>query len=148
MTLSFRYKKIKGEDYHEIKSPSIPVILSGNKGKYEFIALLDSGADISVLSQEVAELLGLDLSGQREEAKGIGGKVSVVQANVNLKIKKAHESYNMVLPVKVILSNQDIESDIPILLGRAGFFDEFIVTFNQKEGRILLKKAVNQYNFL
>lgn len=141
MTLSFRYKRVKRANDLEIKSPSIPITLSGNGGRYEFVALLDSGADVSVISQEIAELLGLDLSGQKEEANGIGGKVLAIQSKVNLEIKKGHEYYNLILPVKVILSEQNSEVDIPILLGRAVFFDEFIVTFNQKEGRILLKKV-------
>lgn len=141
MTLSFRYKKVKRKDNQEIKSPSIPIILSGSGGKYEFFALLDSGADVSVIPQDTAELLGLDLSGEKEDANGIGGKVLAVHSKVNLEIKRGHESYNLLLPVKIILSKQNSELDIPILLGRAVFFDEFIITFNQKEGRILLKKC-------
>ena len=66
MTLSFRYKRVKRPD-GEVKSPSIPVILSGKATKFEFVVLLDSGADISAIPKSVAELLGLDLSGKKEE---------------------------------------------------------------------------------
>jgi len=43
------------------------------------------------------------------------------------------------LAVKVILSEQNSEIDIPILLGRAVFFDKFSITFKQKEERIELR---------
>jgi len=99
MALSFRYKKVKRENNQDVKSPSIPVVLSGSGGKYEFFALVDSGADVSVIPQEIAELLGLDLSGEREEARGIGGKVIVIQSKMNLEIKRGHEAYSLTLPV-------------------------------------------------
>jgi hypothetical protein len=38
---------------------------------------------------------------------------------------------------KVILNGADEE--IPVILRRAGFFDKFIVTFNQSEERLILK---------
>ena len=87
--------------------------------------------------KEVAELLGLNLSGEREEARGIGGKVPAIQTKINIEISKAHEIYRYNIPVKVILDGKDEEG--PILLGRAGFFDKFIIIFNQKEEKIILK---------
>mgnify|MGYP001592534256 FL=1 len=115
----------------EIKSPSIPVILSGKGNKYQFIALLDSGADLSVIPREVAELLGLDLNKKEEEARGIGGIVPAIQTNMNIELGKPHEMYSFNIPVKVILS--DVDEEIPVLLGRAGFFDKFVISFDQKE---------------
>ena len=123
----------------EIKSPSIPVTLWGKGQRFEFIALLDSGADLSVIPKDVGELLGLDLTGKKEEARGIGGKVPAVQTDMNLEIGKPHERYTLNIPVKVILSEKDEE--IPIILGRAGFFDKFIITLNQKEEKVILKKT-------
>ncbi len=142
MALTFRYKRVRRPDNIEVKSPSVPVTLSGNGGKYTFIALLDSGADISAIPQEVAELLGLDLSGKKEEAAGIGGKVPAVQSKVGLEIGKPHEFYNFSIPVKIIL-NKGVAFDgqeLPVLLGRVGFFDKFVITFDQKEEKVTLKR--------
>jgi len=139
MTLSFRYKRVKRPNNIEVKTPSIPVILSGKGTKYQFIALLDSGADISVVSEDVAELLGLDISGRKEEASGIGGKVPAVQSSVNIELGKGHENYSFSIPIKVVFNKGGQE--IPILLGRSGFFDKFLITFNQKEERVLLKRV-------
>src|SRR3989339_194701 len=136
MTLTFKYKKVKRPNNTEIKSPSIPVTLSSSGGKYQFIALLDSGADVSVIPSEVAELLGINLSGKKEEARGIGGKVPAIQSKLVVELGKAHEIYTYEIPVKIILDKMDEE--IPVLLGRAGFFDKFVITFNQKEEKVIL----------
>ena len=137
MSLTFKYKRVKRPNNIEIKSPSIPITLSNGSGKYQFIALLDSGADISIIPQDVAELLGIDLNGKKEEARGIGGKVPAIQKNISIELGKNHESYTFTIPFKVILNHRDEE--IPVFLGRAGFFDKFVVTFNQSEERVTLK---------
>src|SRR3989338_1757626 len=139
MTLNFKYKRVKRPNDNEIKSPSIPIVLQGKGSKYSFVALIDSGADVSVIPKDVAELLGLDLSAKHEEARGIGGRVPAIQTNVNLEIGKPHENYNINLPVKVILNDGDEE--IPVLLGRSGFFDKFIITFDQSKEIVSLKRV-------
>ena len=118
-----------------VKTPSIPIILKW-KEQFETIALIDSGADISAIPKAIAEILGCDLSGKIGQAYGIGGKVESVETKVNLTIKKVHESYDFQIPVKVILGPYDF----PILLGRSGFFEKFVVSFDQMQERVLLKR--------
>lgn len=137
MVMSFRYKTVKRPDGTLVKTPSIPILLEGKTEKVEFVALIDSGADISAISQSVAEILGLDLSGKRTPAFGIGGKVESIENKLNLAIEKGHEHYNFQIPVKVILGDYDL----PILLGRAGFFDKFIISFDQSKEKISLKRV-------
>lgn len=136
MTIIFKYKKIKRPDGTEVKTPSIPVSLNGTD-KFDAIALVDSGADISAIPKDIAELLGLDLEGKKESAFGIGGKVDAVETKMGIKVQKGHEIYNFLIPVKVILGDYDF----PILLGRAGFFDKFVICFNQSRSRVSLKKV-------
>ncbi|MBI2208119.1 aspartyl protease family protein [Candidatus Woesearchaeota archaeon] len=122
-----------------MKTPSIPVVFKG-KETFETIALLDSGADISAMPSSVAEILGLDLKGKRTPAYGIGGKVDSVEVSVNVLVEKGHEKYNFNMPVKVILGNYDF----PILLGRAGFFSKFVVSFDQSQEKVTLKKITRE----
>ena len=136
MTLSFKYKSVKRPDGTEIKTPSVPITLIG-KEKFETLALLDSGADISAVPLAIAEILGLDLTGEKTPAFGIGGKVESIETKINLTIEKGHEHYSFQIPVKVILGNYDF----PILLGRVGFFEEFIISFDHSRGRVWLKKV-------
>jgi len=137
MAIVFRYKTVRRPDGTEVKTPSIPILLNG-KENFETVALLDSGADISALPLGVAEILGLDLSAEKTPAYGIGGKVDSVQTKVNVTVEKGHERYNIQIPVKVILGDYDF----PILLGRAGFFDKFIISFDQSLEKVSLKRVV------
>ena len=139
MTISFNYKTVKRPDGTYVKTPSIPILLTG-KEVFETVALLDSGADISAMPKDVAEILGLDLSGKITPAYGIGGSVDSVQTKVSIIIEKGHEHYSFQIPIKVILGNYDF----PILLGRAGFFDKFVISFNQAQEKVLLKRVIRR----
>lgn len=139
MTINFRYKTVKRPDGTKVKTPSIPIVLDG-KEKFETIALIDSGADISAMPKAVAELLGLNLRGKKTPAYGIGGKVDAVETKVNIIIEKGHERYTFQIPIKVILGNYDF----PILLGRLGFFDKFVISFDQANEKVSLKKVAKQ----
>ncbi|MCL5730314.1 MAG: retroviral-like aspartic protease family protein [Candidatus Pacearchaeota archaeon] len=111
------------------------MILSNGGTKYDFMVLLDSGADVSAIPKQIAELLGLDLSGKVEKTFGIGGEVPAVNGSIDVEIKKSHEQYSFRIPVKVILD----DSDFPPLIGRAVFFDQFDITFRQCDKRVDLK---------
>lgn len=134
----FKYKPINRQDGRNVKTPSIPVVLSGKSAiKIEFMALLDSGADVSVIPQDVAELLNLDLTGKRDKSRGIGGEVEIINTSMQINLTKGHENYNMQIPVQVVMG----DNKIPPILGRAGFFDKFIITFDQINERVSLKKV-------
>jgi hypothetical protein len=139
MTITFRYKSVKRPDGTEVKTPSIPILLSG-KENFETIALVDSGADISAIPRDLAEILGLDLTKEKSSAYGIGGKVNSVETTVNITIERGHEHYAFRIPVKVILD----DFDFPMLLGREGFFDKFTISFDQAHEKFSLK--ANQGN--
>ncbi len=139
MTISFKYKSVRRPDGTQVKTPSIPILLKG-KESFETIALLDSGADISAMPKAIAEILGLDLKAKRSSAYGIGGKVESIETKVNITIEKGHERYNFRIPIKIILGRYDF----PIILGREGFFDKFVISFNQTEEKISLKRIIKR----
>ena len=134
----FKYKSICRPDGNQIKTPSIPVTFIGRfQMKIEFMALIDSGADLSVIPEDVAELLDINLEKKRDKSRGIGGEVEVVNSSVEINIKKGHESYTFAIPVQVIIGKQKV----PVILGREKFFDEFKITFEQDSERLSLKKV-------
>lgn len=139
MTISFKYKTVKRPDGTKVKTPSIPILLNG-KESFETIALLDSGADISAIPKAIAEILGLNLSGKKTPAYGIGGKVDSIETKVEIVVEKGHEHYRFNIPVKVILGNYDF----PVLLGRLGFFSRFVISFDQSQEKISLKKMTRK----
>jgi hypothetical protein len=134
MTITFRYKSVKRPDGTEVKTPSMPILLTG-KENFETIALVDSGADISAIPKDLAEILGLDLTKEKSSAYGIGGKVNSIETAINISVEKGHERYSFRIPVKVILD----DFDFPMLLGREGFFDKFIISFDQAHEKFSLK---------
>jgi len=88
------------------------------------------------LKKDMAELLGIDINGKITSAFGIGGKVDSIESKMNIIIEKGHEHYPLEIPVKVILG----EYDFPILLGREEFFNNFVISFHQKDQKLFLKK--------
>ena len=139
MTLSFHYKIVKRPDGTTVKTPSIPISIKG-KDSFDTIALVDSGADISAIPKDIADILGLDIDGKISPAFGIGGKTEAIDSMMDIVLEKGHEKYNLRIPVKVILG----QYDFPILLGRAGFFDKFIISFDQSRERISLKRLIRK----
>lgn len=93
------------------------------------MGLLDSGADITSMTKDMAELLHLDLSGEKSTVYGVAGSAEAVLTRANVAVAKGHERYVMTIPVKVLL----IEETMMPLLGQVGFFDEFEITFNKKD---------------
>ena len=136
MTRTFKYKSVDRPDGNIVKTPSVPVTLHGKIMSYDHMALLDSGADVSAMTKEIADLLGLNLAKKPEKTRGIGGEVESIESRVKITITQGHEKYTLDIPVNVILGDKDF----PLLLGRAGFFENFIVTFDETNQRIKLKK--------
>ena len=134
MSITFRYKSAKRPDGTLVKIPSIPITLTG-KESLDTVALIDSGADISVIPKVIAEVIGLKFNDESVFAYGIGGKIKATQSTAAISISKGHENYKFNIPVKIVLDTYEF----PVLLGRLGFFDRFIIIFDQQEERIVLK---------
>ena len=138
MPIVFKYKHVQRKDDYLKKAPFIPIYLRTKDDKLiESVGLLDSGADFSVIPLDLAQFLGLKL-GKEDTTGGIGGNAKVRKSQLRLTIKKGREHYNLTIPVLVILKNY---GDIPILLGRNGFFDEFHILFKQDREKITLNKV-------
>ena len=138
MAITFRYKTVTRSNGQKVRSPLIPVVLVG-KESIPTATLLDSGADVSALSKDFAEIIGLDLSGKREKCEGIGGVAECVLTTAGIIIEKGHERYQFRIPVEVIFD--DTDWGVSMLLGRAGFFDKFIISFNESEEKVSLKRV-------
>ena len=115
LIICFKYKIVKRPDGTTVKTPSIPLQLQGDQS-FDTLALVDSGADVSAIPKSIAEILGLDLSGKKTYAYGIGGKVKSITSKMRVKIDKGHEHYNFQIPVMVIFDNNrnsDVMVDQP-----------------------------------
>ena len=136
MAISYKYKKIKRADGVERKLPYIPInVKCGGSSWVETMALVDSGADVSVIPKDFAELLGLDIGSKIEKSNGLGGEVKVVNSSMEINVKNPHEDYTFTIPVQVIME----ETKVPVILGRDGFFDKFVIEFDHYLKKIRLK---------
>jgi hypothetical protein len=114
--------------------PLIPVTIRHNQQQADVLALIDSGAEHSVFPLAIAEELGWDLSNQVDVTiAGIAGaqapgKLALMQCAIG-RVKWSGP---------VIFSSG--VHDRP-LLGQAGFFEFFTVTFRRRRRDIEIKRA-------
>ena len=129
MTFYFRYKVIG--------KTARPIIIFSIKG-VDFFGIIDSGADSSIMPKEVAEVLSIDMEKlEEDEIITVNGQiVKVKRAYFDVSFKDLRESkiINKV-PFHISLDN----SLKDIVIGRAGIFDHFTVTFEQMYKRVGLK---------
>ncbi len=98
---------------------------------------MDSGADVSAMPMEIAEILGLDLNGEKEKVRGVGGPVDSVKRVINVMIEFDHQRKSIPLEARVIL---DRENAFPFLLGR-DFFLQFEITFKERDKKVIMKQV-------
>lgn len=138
MAMTFRYARLQRGEGSIVKAPCITVFEQDANGRVlEIPALIDSGADSAVVPKDLAEVLGLCLS-EEQETRGIGGITKAKRTRLSFRISNGRESYALSMPALVLL---DETINIPLLLGRTGFFDEFEIIFRQPEEKIVLKKV-------
>jgi len=138
MSMVFRYSETANPDGTTCKRPAIPILFSNGDSKYDILSLIDSGADMSALDFRWAKLLNLDLSGKRTKSYGVTGSADTIISNVKLEIGKGHESYSIDVPVRVLFVD-DTAPYVPTLIGRKGFFDNFVITIDESEQKVKLK---------
>ena len=94
----------------------IPVQFIGSKDIWDTFAMLDSGADVSVISRDMAEAIGISTEGEVTVANGVTGPGEFISSHVSIHIEKGHEDYRFNIPVSITLRPYEL----PPLLGRSG----------------------------
>ncbi len=113
--------------------PVIPVKLILDKKMITFKALIDSGADECIFPAWIAKTLGHNVyKGKQRIFSGIGGSVLAYLHKTHIKLA------DIDFTADVFYSHE--WDDMPFgLLGQAGFFLHFEITFNYKLKEIILK---------
>ncbi len=131
MKLEFSYIQ-KGRQYF----PLVDLKLKSHKSEIMVKALVDSGASYSVFRAEIADYLGLNIEKARPiYLEGIGGRILGYLHNISGQI--GNKSYRL----KIIFSKELTVSFN--ILGRDNFFYPFLVTFCEKDKKIILQTADN-----
>lgn len=107
------------------KRPIVEVTIATTGAGRKFYALVDSGADQILMPATIAEVLGIDRTACRTRSV-VGVSMEPVEgfvAELSLHIKDQPQPFSA--PVVFI------DADIPILLGREGFFERHRIKFEQ-----------------
>lgn len=131
MKHKFRYAKA-GIWYR----PVIPVTLRLNKIEFNYLALLDSGADFNIFHGDIAKILKINLSKLKTPVRfsgikqGAEGKGYFFSIDIGIK--------NQFKNTTVVFSN-DISENGYGVLGQQGFFNNYKICFDYATQMIELK---------
>ena len=124
----FSYRSVRNSRGEMGLRPLLPINLHFENQTYEYLGLLDTGADVNVLPYEVGQSLGLAWENQQ----------TVIQLSGNLAQSEARgvileASVDDFPPIKLAFAWSRLER-IPLLLGQVNFFLEFDVCFFRSRG--------------
>ncbi len=124
------------------KLPMIPVILSWKGKGMRTKALLDTGATSTFLIPDIAEYLGLELSGNPTEAHGAGRAFSVREAKVEVQLETSRQSRpgpeTHTIDVKIPTEPDAIPFPV---LGRKPFFHFYEITIRERKEQIVMRRV-------
>lgn len=128
MRSEFQYLEKDGQYF-----PVIQVTLRGKSKEITVNALIDSGASFSVFRPEIAEYLGIKIeAGKQVHLTGIGGRILGYLHRVSLSVGSTS------FRCKIIFSREFTVSFN--LLGRDNFFSPFLVSFSEKQKKVVLSR--------
>jgi len=143
MALIYKFKKEMLLEEGYAFRPRIPVTLHGKDMQIDVPALIDSGCDVTVVPEELARALGLNMNGKRTKIYAYRESTEVIQSTIDITFvgKAGRESVRLnKIPILIALATEEFEDEADITLGVSGIFDNFDITFKKKSNRIILKK--------
>ncbi|MBW4510958.1 MAG: retropepsin-like domain-containing protein [Scytonematopsis contorta HA4267-MV1] len=126
--LPIRFRTVRRQEWQ----PDYNVKLKYRDLEIDAKMLVDSGAELSLVSFKVGQDLGYALADAESPffAETIGGRVEYVLRNVEMTI----DGYSFIAPVAWLQTQTGGEQ---LLLGREVVFDKFNIEFRQAEERII-----------
>lgn len=128
--LPIRFRTVSRHDWQ----PNYHIKLKHRDINISTTMLVDSGAELSLISLKVGQDLGYALADAESTllAETIGGRVEYVLRNVDMTI----DGQSFLAPVAWLQTNTGGEQ---LLLGREVVFDKFNIEFRQAEEQIIFK---------
>lgn len=144
MSIEYKFKKEKVDDGF-VSRPRIIVELIGKHGvSIEIPALIDSGCDITVIPEGIAEAIGLKTKGKKTELHGHRGSSPAIPSKTTIKFISRVRRNSMTLrnvPILISLREDDAEEEQDITLGVERIFDHFDINFKKSQNKIIFKKS-------
>jgi hypothetical protein len=131
--VEFTYRKEKSGLLGDILKPIAQLeIRTEESDWFQVIMYIDSGADISLVPRNFGALLGLDLTKNLGQIRGIGEAIVPLSLqDVTLRVEN-HE-----VKVKIAVALID---EVPYVLGRYDFFKLFKISFQEYDCKVVIDK--------
>jgi hypothetical protein len=138
--MKYRYSVAAGQtdtNGRYTKRPIVEIELSRGNQTRKFLALVDSGADQIHMPAAIAEVFGINRAEcPRRASMGITMEhIDGFVAELTFRIEHQTETFNA--PIVFI------DTDLPVLLGREGFFDRYRIKFEQDHDTFEITPAKN-----
>lgn len=125
-------------DFRLILRPVIPIRISGPAGNARWDALVDTGADETLLPASLAAILGIQLDDEAtSQATGITGELLTIRyGEAQFELSSGHE----VCQWRTMVGFVDFETakDEVVILGHGGCLDYFTAVFNGEHAELEL----------
>lgn len=138
----FRYVKDRLDD-KIIPRPRLEIRLRNGEKTFRVAMLVDSGADISFISFEIADILGLKLSSETFTSRSASGSFETRRGTVYAELMKGSDNIALgEIPVSVPAKPSADPKYYAnyALLGRTPFFKKFDVTFRENIQKLILRR--------
>jgi len=126
--MKYRYSVASGQlntDGTYTKRPIVEVEISKGSQRRKFLSLIDSGADQIIMPAAIAEVFGIDRNScTRRSVMGVSME-SIAGFVAELTFRIQHQPEAFAAPVVFL------DTDVPVLMGREGFFDRYRIKFEQ-----------------
>lgn len=122
-----------------ILRPEVPLRVHGPAGSAIYMALVDTGADNTILPLSIASELGIAVApaiGPKATAFG-GQSIELVFADVELELADEAESIRWFARI-YFFGNAKLESET-LVVGHQGFLDYFTATFDGEQAMLELR---------
>lgn len=118
--------------------PVIPVTLRYNKREFNYLALLDSGADFNIFHGDIAKILKIDLSKQKNAMEFSGIKQGASGRGYFMSIDIGIEDDFF---TTTAIFSTDISDNGYGILGQQGFFNNYKILFNYAAKEISVENS-------
>ena len=138
-SMIFKYYQYQTKENETIYRPTIPIVFKNGKHFIFTDATIDSGADFSILSIEMAKVLDIKLDHRSKKTiESAGGNTfTVYPSPISIEHIIRQKGFRT-LKWKALVYFSEIQPTI--LLGQKGFLDKLIVTLDGRKKEVRLDK--------
>jgi Aspartyl protease len=130
-------------DKDVVLRPVVEVWVTGPEGTEKVAALVDTGAEDTIVSRGLCRVVGIEPSPNRETTLGIGGAYRTCYfADVTLRLAPSgQEVENAIAWITEAAVPASWEPPWQVVLGQIGFFDQFTVSVSRLSQALAVERS-------